>query len=136
MSPRAAAGRRRRTKPTAPGAAGQSRAAGLGHVHTFYKEPIMTMILPDSSRRNLLQRSSMRYRDPTVRFEEMIAQAAVTLEDRTDEQLVRDGVSQSDPALREHALYQYMWRHGAAALPVIRRALYEDDDTDLRINLL
>lgn len=77
-----------------------------------------------------------RYGDPTVRFEEMIARAARHLEARTDEQLIADARGQADPALREHALYQYLARHGEAALPVVWQALFEDTDTDLRINLL
>lgn len=74
--------------------------------------------------------------DPTTRFEDMIARVAVSLEKRTDEQLLEDGRSQSDPALREHALFQYLWRNGAEALPALWPSLYEDTDTDLRINLL
>jgi hypothetical protein len=78
----------------------------------------------------------VRFGDPTVRFEDMVAKAAVSLEERSDEQLVRDGRHLEDPALREHALYQYLWRNGAEAVPAIRRALREDLDTDLRVNLL
>jgi hypothetical protein len=77
-----------------------------------------------------------RYGDPTTRFEESVARAAVSLESRSDEALIRDGRQDSDPALREHALYQYLSRNGVAALPVIREALFDDTDTDLRINLL
>lgn len=76
------------------------------------------------------------YGDPTTRFEDMVARVSVNLEKREDEQLIRDGRELPDPALREHALYQYLARNGADALPVIRQALYEDTDTDLRINLL
>jgi len=76
------------------------------------------------------------YGDPTTRFEDMVARVSVNLEKRTDEQLIRDGLSMPDPALREHALYQYLARNGAEALPVIRQALFEDTDTDLRVNLL
>jgi hypothetical protein len=79
---------------------------------------------------------SFRYGDPTVRFEDEVARAAVSMEPRGDDELVGDGLGASDPALREHALYQYLWRRGAAALPVLRRALYEDEDTDLRVNIL
>src|ERR1700742_4168288 len=53
--------------------------------------------------------------DPTARFEDMIARVS---------------------AYRENALYQYLARNGADALPVIKRALFEDTDTDLRVNLL
>jgi len=78
----------------------------------------------------------VHYSDPIVRFEDMVARAAVSLEKRCDEELLEDGRTLTDPALREHALYQYLWRHGSEALPVVRRALHEDSDTDLRINLL
>ena len=74
--------------------------------------------------------------DPTVRFEDMIARAAVPFEDRLDAELIRAARTHSDPARREHALYQYIERNKIRALPEIRRALMEDDDTDLRINLL
>lgn len=78
----------------------------------------------------------LRFGDPTTRFEDMIAQAALSLEERTDEQLIADARECADPALREHALYQYLNRHGVRALPQIERALFEDTDSDLRINLL
>src|SRR5947209_5003187 len=76
------------------------------------------------------------YGDPTTRFEEMVARVSVNLERRTDEQLIGDARHLPDPALREHALYQYLARNGADALPVIQEALLEDTDTDLRVNLL
>ncbi len=81
-------------------------------------------------------RHARTHSDPTTRFEEMIAQAAVSMEERTDEELLRQGREHSDPARREHALYMYAARHGADALPVLRQALFEDDNTDLRVNLL
>jgi len=74
--------------------------------------------------------------DPTARFEDMIARVSVNLEKRSDEQLIRDGRNLTDPAYREDALYQYLARNGVDALPVIKRALLEDTDTDLRVNLL
>ncbi|HSR53290.1 MAG TPA: HEAT repeat domain-containing protein [Acidobacteriota bacterium] len=77
-----------------------------------------------------------RFGDPTTRFEEMIAKAAISLEPRTDEQLLKDARECQDAALREHALFQYMARNGVRALPEIKRALYEDSDSDLRVNLL
>lgn len=81
-------------------------------------------------------KENLLFGDPTTRFEDMIARVSVNLERRTDEQLVSDARNLPDPAFREHALYQYLARNGADALPVIRRALFEDTDTDLRINLL
>lgn len=81
-------------------------------------------------------KENLLFGDPTTRFEDMVARVSVNLEKRDDEQLIRDGRELEDPALREHALYQYLARNGADALPVIGRALYEETDTDLRINLL
>lgn len=86
--------------------------------------------------RELKTNISLPYGDPTIRFEDMIARAAVSMEERTDEELLRQARGHSDPARREHALYQYMSRHGAGALSALKEALYEDDDTDLRVNLL
>lgn len=74
--------------------------------------------------------------DPTTRFEDMIARVSVNLERRTDEQLLHDGRTLEDAALREHALYQYLARNGVEALPVIKEALFTDTDADLRVNLL
>lgn len=79
---------------------------------------------------------NLLYGDPTTRFEDMIARVSVNLEKRTDSELIRDGRNLPDPAFREHALYQYLARNGAEALPVIREAIFEDPDSDLRVNLL
>jgi hypothetical protein len=81
-------------------------------------------------------KENLLYGDPTTRFEDMIARVSVNLEKRTDSELIHDGRNLPDPALREHALYQYLARNGAEALPVIREAIFEDTDTDLRINML
>jgi len=81
-------------------------------------------------------KETLLFGDPTTRFEDMIARVSVNLERRTDEQLIHDGRTLSDPALREHALYQYLARNGADALPIITDALFSDTDTDLRVNLL
>lgn len=76
------------------------------------------------------------YGDPTTRFSEAIQKAAISLENRSDEELARDGRQLPDPALREHALYQLLARRGTKALPVLLEALREDTDTDLRVNVL
>lgn len=81
-------------------------------------------------------KENLLYTDPTTRFEDMIARVSVNLERRSEEQLLRDGRTQADPALREHAFYQYLARNGADALPAIAEALKSDPDDDLRINLL
>jgi hypothetical protein len=77
-----------------------------------------------------------RFGDPTTRFEDSVRSAAFSLDRRSDDELLYDARQLADPALREQALYQYLHRHGAGALHEIRRALFEDTDTDLRINLL
>lgn len=73
--------------------------------------------------------------DPTVRFEDMIARSAISMEERTDAELIKAARTHDDPARREHALYQYLERNGVSAMPELRRALLEDNDADLRINL-
>ena len=80
--------------------------------------------------------TSVRDGDPTTRFEEMISRAAHSLDRRSDDELLYDGRELADPALREHALFVYMARHGTNALPVIGDVIFSDRDTDLRINLL
>ena len=76
----------------------------------------------------------VRYGDPTVRFEDMIARAALSLDLRSDEQLAHEARHLLDPALREHALFQYVARQGVRAMPLLWQALFEDTDPDLRIN--
>ena len=61
--------------------------------------------------------------DPTVRFEDMIGRAAISMEERSDLELIAQARTHSDPARREHALYQYLERNSALALPEMRRAL-------------
>lgn len=97
---------------------------------------MLSTTIRTGNEQTIVTREEAGFGDPTVRFEDMIARAAVSLEHRTDEELLHNGRENSDPALREHALYQYLSRHGSKALPVIRHALFEDVDTDLRINLL
>lgn len=74
--------------------------------------------------------------DPTIRFEDMIGRSSISMEERSDEELIAAARGHDDPARREHALYQYLERNGGLALPEIRRSLLEDPDTDLRVNLL
>ncbi len=81
-------------------------------------------------------KENLLYTDPTTRFEDMIARVSVNLERRSDEQLIHEGRTHQDAGLREHALYQYLARNGADALPVITEALFSDPDADLRVNLL
>ena len=80
--------------------------------------------------------ASVRTGDPTTRFEEMIARVAVSLDRRTEDELLYDARELADPALREHALYVYLMRRGSEAMPAVWHAVFNDTDTDLRINLL
>ncbi len=95
------------------------------------------MIRTGSSRANplALVPASVRTGDPTTRFEEMISRVAVSLDRRSDDELLEDATL-ADPAIREHALYVYMLRRGTEALPVVAEAIRHDPDPDLRINLL
>jgi hypothetical protein len=77
-----------------------------------------------------------RQGDPVTRFRDAIRPVAISLETRTDEELVSDGRLHPDPVIREHALYNLIDRQGVQALPVVKAALFNDPDADLRINLL
>jgi len=81
-------------------------------------------------------RKTVHYGDPTVRFEDMVARAAVSLDERSDAELVHDARALEDPAAREQAIYQYVARHGPEALRLVREGLLEETDSDLRVNLL
>lgn len=74
--------------------------------------------------------------DPTIRFCNSIRGAAISLETRTDDQLQNDARNNSDPVLREHAIYQIIARQGIKALPLIEAVLNEDTDSQVRINTL
>src|ERR1044072_4365477 len=78
----------------------------------------------------------LRKGDPTTRFCNSIRKAAISLETRSDEQLTSDALSNPDPVLREHAIYQIVARQGAKALPLIETVLNEDPDSLVRINTL
>ena len=80
--------------------------------------------------------ASVRTGDPTTRFEEMVARVAVSLDRRMDDELLHDARELKDPALREHAWYVYLLRHGVAAVPELWHAVMHDDDPEVRINLL
>jgi hypothetical protein len=74
--------------------------------------------------------------DPVIRFSKAIKKAATSLETRTAEELIVEGLQNPDPVLREQALYQLLDQQGEAALPVIEEALFDDADAQLRVNLL
>lgn len=74
--------------------------------------------------------------DPIVPFDASLRAAAFEVEQRTDEELAAEGRQHPDPVIREQALYQLIQRSGVDALPVVEAALFDDKDSDLRINLL
>ena len=74
--------------------------------------------------------------DPIRRYCDSVRDGAIALDTRTDEELEVDGRTHRDPVIREQALYNLMYRRGAAALPAIEYALLNDPDEQVRINLL
>jgi len=74
--------------------------------------------------------------DPIIRFNDSLRLTSIELERRTDDELTHDGLHNPDPAVREHALYQLLARQGVEALPLVETALFEDQDPELRINVL
>jgi hypothetical protein len=74
--------------------------------------------------------------DPIVRFERSVGAAAMELDLRGDDELMRDGRQHADPVMREYSLYQLMDRRGAQSLKTIEEALFEERDPQIRINLL
>src|SRR5262245_32620166 len=74
--------------------------------------------------------------DPILRFSDSMKSVAVSLERRSDEELAFDGRHNADPVMREHALFQLITRQGRAALDVAEEALFDDPDSQLRINVM
>ena len=95
---------------------------------------LVTGLATDES--TVKQFQHVAYGDPTTRFSESIQSAAISLETRSDDELARDARQNSDAAWREHSLFQLLARRGVKALPVLREALFEDPDSDLRVNTL
>ena len=75
-------------------------------------------------------------RDPIVPFEQKVAASAVELDLRTDDAVIADARKHADPVVREYSLYQLAYRQGVEALGEIERALHEEKDSQVRINLL
>jgi len=75
--------------------------------------------------------------DPIARFSETIGPNSISMESRSDEQLVADAHNLNLLAReREQSLYQYIYRTGARSLDVVERALFDDPDPLLRVNVL
>src|SRR5438093_1080949 len=74
--------------------------------------------------------------DPIVPFDASLRAAAFEVDQRTDDELAVEGRQHPDPVIREQALYQLIQRSGVDALPVVEAALFDDQDSNLRINLL
>lgn len=79
---------------------------------------------------------AVRTGDPITRFSESLQPIAINLERRTDEELAREALGNSDAVLREHALYQLLHRAGAEGIDVAEEAVRHDTDTQLRVNVL
>lgn len=74
--------------------------------------------------------------DPIIRFEQKVANSAVELDLRTDEQLIRDAHHHADPVVREYSMYQLAHRRGVGALGEIEIGLHQEQDSQVRVNLL
>ncbi|HJQ23877.1 MAG TPA: HEAT repeat domain-containing protein [Blastocatellia bacterium] len=73
---------------------------------------------------------------PVLRFRDSIRNVAISLDARTDEELVEESRRNPIPAFREQALYQILHRLGEKAIPSVQEALFNDPDPEVRINLL
>jgi hypothetical protein len=74
--------------------------------------------------------------DPIVRFEDSVRGAAIEVDTRSDEQLIHDAQNHFDPAAREHAVYQLVYRRGASALSMVEEMLEREKDSQARVNML
>lgn len=54
---------------------------------------------------------------------------------RTDRELLSDAENHSDPAVREHALFDYSYRKDRAAVPTILKIWEGETDRDVRISV-
>jgi len=60
----------------------------------------------------------------------------ISLDTRTDEELIHDATSHPDAVIREQALYSLAHRKQAGSFDVLRRAALHDSDSQLRVNVL
>jgi len=74
--------------------------------------------------------------DGVTRFCESIQDSAIELETRSNEELEADCRLHADPVVREQAIYSLVRREGVMALPLVKAALFNDPDEQLRINTL
>src|SRR5262245_40895034 len=78
----------------------------------------------------------LRTGDPTTRFSDSMRHIGISLDTRTDDELISDARNHRDAAVREQALYSFAHRKGAEALPVLKTAVLTDADSQLRVNVL
>lgn len=74
--------------------------------------------------------------DPITRFADSMRGVVISLEMRSAEDLALDASVNPDPVMREHALYQLVDQNGVEAMPDVERALFNDPDPEVRINVL
>src|ERR1043166_7682604 len=73
---------------------------------------------------------------PISRFADSMRGVVISLEMRSAEDLALDASVNPDPVMREHALYQLVDQIGPAAIPDVERALFNDPDPEVRINVM
>lgn len=78
----------------------------------------------------------VRRGDPTTRFSDSMRHIGISLDTRSDEELIQDATRHRDAAVREQALYTLAHRNGVEALDVLKTAVLHDPDAQLRVNVL
>jgi len=78
----------------------------------------------------------LRTGDPTTRFSDSMRHIGISLDTRTDDELISDARNHRDAAVREQALYSLAHRKGVEALGVLKTAVLTDTDSQLRVNVL
>lgn len=74
--------------------------------------------------------------DPTMRFSDSMRRVGISLDTRTDEELIQDGLHHGDAVIREQALYTLAHRQGDDAFETLKSAALRDPDPQVRINVL
>ncbi|MDE0686464.1 MAG: HEAT repeat domain-containing protein [Candidatus Poribacteria bacterium] len=69
-------------------------------------------------------------------FAAALSRVATPIDPRTDELLAKIGIEDTDPVMREQALFELASRQGADALATLKKAFLEVPDTMVRQNLL
>ena len=68
-------------------------------------------------------------------FANCVRQIATPIDPRTDKELLDDATHHSDPPVREHALFEYIYRHERDAFPVVLKAWEGETETAVQISL-